>query len=133
MGTAVIIDPDHTQPTAEEAAVRSADYEVLTAADGIAGLNLVRKKRPAIVVTEALLPKMHGFTLCQEIRSDPDLVHTCPIIVASSQSYPNDIRKALELGAISYLVKPFPPARLVEAIRAATTRAPMPAAFSGPL
>ncbi|HUU15161.1 MAG TPA: response regulator [Terriglobia bacterium] len=127
MDAVVLIDNDIAQRTAVEHALRSAGYDVFTASDGVTGLELVREKRPPVVVTEIMLPGMHGFALCQAIRSDPALRHTCRIIVASSKSYPTDINKALELGAISYLVKPFPAEHLVAEVRKATARAPTPA------
>lgn len=126
MDAVALIDSDDTHRAAAEAALRAGGYEVFTASDGITGLKLVREKRPAIVVTEIMLPGMHGFTLCQEIRSDPELRRGCRIIVASSKSYPVDINKALELGAISYLVKPFSPEHLVDQVHKARAKVPIP-------
>lgn len=126
METIIIIDSDPGLRNSGEAALRAAGYEVISASDGVTGLELVRQKRPRIVITEIMLPGMHGFALCQEIGRAPELRSTCRVIVASSKSYPSDINQALELGAIAYLVKPFPPERLIEAVRNAMVKAPTP-------
>jgi len=127
MDAVALIDNDIAHRSAAEVALRSAGYEVFSASDGVRGLELVREKRPPVVVVEIMLHGMHGFALCQAIRSDPALRSACRIIVASSKSYPTDINKALELGATSYLVKPFLAERLVAEVRKATARAPTPA------
>jgi two-component system, OmpR family, alkaline phosphatase synthesis response regulator PhoP len=58
-----------------------------------------------VVLLDLMMPKMHGFAVCQAIRSDPKLQGTF-IIVASAKAYPTDIKKAKELGADQYVNKP---------------------------
>lgn len=94
----------------------STDYEVGTAADGAAGLKLVEQMRPDIVVLELVLPKLHGLQLCAAIRHHPDL-HNAKIIVTASPTYAVDVHKARELGASSFVNKPYNPPDLVRAIK----------------
>jgi CheY-like chemotaxis protein len=127
MPTVALIDNDVSHRDPGEAALRAAGFDVLTAADGVAGLQLVREKHPFAVVLELLLPKLHGFALCQEIHNAPELRYTTKVLVTSLKSYPADIRKVLELGAVHFLTKPFPPEELVAAIRKASSEMLVPA------
>lgn len=95
----------------------SGEYEVRTATDGAAGLHLVEQMRPEIIVLELVLPKLHGLQLCAMIRKHPDL-HNAKIVVAASQTYPVDVRRAREMGAATFLNKPYAPEALARAIRA---------------
>jgi phosphoribosyl 1,2-cyclic phosphodiesterase len=61
---------------------------------------------------------MHGFQLCQEIRQDPSL-NDVKIIVCSAKAYPVDRQKAMEVGANSYLVKPYNLEELVARVKEA--------------
>lgn len=82
-------------------------FEVSSARDGAEGLDLIRKQRPELVVLDLLMPRMHGFEVCQHVRADPAL-KSVRILISSSKSYQHDIRTAVqETGADGYIVKPF--------------------------
>ena len=88
-------------------AVLSPDYEVSSARDGMEGLELARRLRPDLVVLDLLMPRMHGFEVCQRIRGDADL-RAAKVLISSSKSYPLDVNTAVEeTGADGYIVKPF--------------------------
>lgn len=85
----------------------SGSFEVSSAADGAAGLELAKRLRPDLVVLDLLMPKMHGFEVCRRIREDADLKGT-KVLISSSKSYQNDVRTTVdETGADDYIVKPF--------------------------
>jgi phosphoribosyl 1,2-cyclic phosphodiesterase/CheY-like chemotaxis protein len=102
----VLIDPDPEVRQVGQSALEYAGYEVHTAIDGKTGMQLIQQHKPEVVVLDLMSPGKHGYTLCQEIRSDPTLKHT-RIIVCSVKAYPSDIKKAKELGADAYLIKPY--------------------------
>lgn len=118
----VVVDDDPDILRVVQIGLRMAGYEVLTAADGDAGLALIRAEKPRLVLLDLMMPKLHGFAVCQEIRKDPALQGTY-IIVASAKAYPADIKKARELGADTYLNKPYDMRLLGETIRQALTSA----------
>ena len=89
-----------------ETCLTEAGYQVLTAPDGKAALQLIREKRPQVVLLDIMMPRTHGFTVLQQMREDPDL-RGIYVIMVSAKTYPVDIRKAMELGANDYLVKPY--------------------------
>ncbi len=102
----VLIDPDSDARLVGQNALEYAGYEVYTAAEGNSGMNLVRLHKPEVVVLDVMTPGKHGYALCQEIRADSSLHHV-RIVVCSTKAYPSDIKKAKELGADAYLLKPF--------------------------
>ncbi len=114
----VLIDPDSEVRMVGENALQYAGYEVYTAAEGNSGMHLVRQQKPDVVVVDAMTPGKHGYAFCQEIRSDPSLSHA-KIIVCSTKAYPSDIKKAKEVGADNYLLKPYRGDEILNEVRLA--------------
>jgi len=85
---------------------------VFCAHDSTSALQLIREKRPAVVITEVLLPGQDGLALCQQIKTDPTSENT-DVIVFSAVYSPLRARHA---GASAFLSKPLEPARMVEII-----------------
>ena len=112
----VIVDDDPDIVKIAEKRLRAAGYQVASAADGEAGLHLIRQERPGVVLLDLMMPKIHGFAVCQEIKKDPSLEQT-QVIITSAKSYPVDIAKAKELGADLYLTKPYDLEELVETVK----------------
>jgi CheY-like chemotaxis protein len=82
-----------------------AGYDVHLAADGAAGLELVRSVRPDVVVTDALMPEMTGDELVEVLQDDPDL-RAIPIIMATAAASPLRVKRMLSLGCRAVLAKP---------------------------
>ena len=91
-----------------------------TAVDGRDALEKLRRGRYRVLVTDLEMPRMHGYELLGEIRSDPRLA-SLPVIVCSSRSSEKHRRRAHEAGANGYLTKPFTQASLAAALREALT------------
>src|SRR3989338_5249899 len=92
-------------------------YKVLSAEDGLAGLEMVKKEAPDLVVLDVLMPRMHGFEVCKRIRQDENL-KDIKVLILSSKSYPHDIKTASEAGADIFVVKPFEIDNFLEEIAA---------------
>jgi phosphoribosyl 1,2-cyclic phosphodiesterase len=114
----VLIDADSEAQLVGQGTLEYAGYTVFTAGEGNAGMQLVRQHTPDVVILDLMTPGKHGYTLCQEIRSDPALKHA-RIIVCSMKAYPSDIKKAKELGADAYLLKPYRADEIVNEVRSA--------------
>ncbi len=93
-----------------------AGYQVETADDGQAALDLARAHAPDLIVTDILMPRMDGFQLCRAIKADPDLVEVPLVFYTGSYTDARDHEFGLSLGASAYLVKPLEPRQLLEAI-----------------
>ncbi len=81
-------------------------FVVDTAIDGHTGLALALLRRPATIICDVIMDRMHGFEVVQKVRARPELAGT-QIIMVSAKSYKPDIDRAMALGADHYVVKPF--------------------------
>lgn len=92
-------------------------FQVSVAENGEAGLNDVKKKKPDIVLLDILLPKMDGFTVLKNLKSD-DEVKNIPVILLTNLGQKDDVEKGLELGAVDYLIKAhFKPSETVQKVK----------------
>ena len=85
--------------------LEDAGYRVLVACDGSAGLDLVRSKRPDLVVTDALMPVMTGDELVEALQADPEL-RGIPIVMATAAASPLRVKRMLALGCRAVVGKP---------------------------
>lgn len=92
--------------------LESEKYQVAVAMDGEEALRKARAERPDVILLDVLLPKMHGFEVCQRLRQDPG---TCliPIIMVTSLTAIKDRLTGFKLGADEYISKPFEPIELL--------------------
>jgi len=79
-------------------------YDKISALDGEIGLKLARSKKPDLILLDLVLPKVHGFEVLKELKSDSG-TKDIPIIVLTNLEAIEDVNKAIELGAKTYLVK----------------------------
>ncbi|MFW5733691.1 MAG: response regulator transcription factor [Oceanidesulfovibrio sp.] len=87
--------------------------EIITAADGEEGLEIIRRERPKAVFLDIMMPKMNGYEVCKAIKQDPELKDTI-IVLLTAKGQEADRRKGLEIGAYDYMTKPFDPDEVVE-------------------
>ncbi|MBD5279146.1 MAG: response regulator transcription factor [Bacteroides sp.] len=99
--------------------LRGQGYEVITAADGIAGINKFKSDGADIVVADVMMPKMDGFTMAKEIRK---LSLTVPLLFLTAKSTIDDVERGFEIGANDYLKKPFDLRELIVRIKALLRR-----------
>jgi two-component system, OmpR family, KDP operon response regulator KdpE len=95
-------------------------YDVRTAADGEAGLDLFRDFHPDLVITDLSMPEMSGIEVCRAIRKASDI----PIIVLSVRGEEAVKVEALDAGADDYITKPFGMDELLARVRAGLRRGP---------
>jgi PAS domain S-box-containing protein/diguanylate cyclase (GGDEF)-like protein len=91
-------------------------WAVRIAADGAAALAEVARQRPSLVISDISMPGMDGFTLCRTLKDDP-LLGAIPVVLLTSLSSLNDIVRALECGADSFVRKPFDGVQLRDRLR----------------
>ncbi len=89
-----------------EITLRFKGYPVMTARNGQEALEMVEGEHPALVITDILMPKLDGFALTQQLRTNPK-TNSIPIIFLSATFImPEDKDFALSLGAVRFLEKP---------------------------
>ena len=79
-------------------------FEVRLAADGAEALELMRQKKPSLVLLDLILPKVSGFEVLTEMRTD-DTLKDLPVMVLSNLGQEEDQERASELGAIGFMTK----------------------------
>lgn len=99
--------------------LRGQGYDVVTAANGIDGLNKFRSGNVDIVVADVMMPKMDGFTMAREIRK---ISPSVPLLFLTAKSTIDDVEHGFEIGASDYLKKPFELRELIVRIKAILRR-----------
>lgn len=98
--------------------LRKENYEVSTASNGIAGLEMIKGSKPDLIILDVVMPEFSGHDVLDAVRSDKNAkVRDIPVLMITSKSSTEDIDQALELGATSYIIKPFRPAKLVTKVK----------------
>lgn len=105
-------------------ALSDAGHEVFEAADGAAGLELILRHAPDLVICDSLMPVMTGFELFQEIRERYPQHREVPFIFLSAHADKGNIDEGLALGAAAYLTKPIDLELLTESMDRALQRQP---------
>ncbi len=95
--------------------LRNEGYEILTAEDGEAGLELINEHHPELVVLDIVLPKKNGYQVCRTVKSNPDLAIKVMMVTAKDQV--KDRIWGQRQGADFYLSKPINEEELIEAVR----------------
>ena len=93
-----------------------AGYDVLQAVDGQDGLDVLRKERFDVVITDINMPKLDGYGVIRHLRADAGYDDT-PILVLSTECDQKTKDIGRDAGATGWLVKPFDPDQLVEIVR----------------
>ena len=97
--------------------LKAFGYVPLTAADGEAGVEMVRRESPDLVICDIYLPKMDGYQVAQNLKSTP----TCceiPIIAVTALAMVGDHDKILKAGFDGYITKPINPATFISQLEA---------------
>jgi DNA-binding response OmpR family regulator len=95
-------------------------YEVLTAADGVAGLEHALKHSPDLVLLDVMMPRMSGLDVCKQLKAKRP---SMPVIMLTARGQEIDKVVGLELGADDYVTKPFSIRELLARVKAVLRRA----------
>jgi len=109
----LVVDDEASIRRILETRLSMIGYDVVTAADGKEALETFRRAEPDLVVLDAMMPKLDGYGVYQELRKESNV----PIIMLIPLGDVADRITGLELGADDYVVKPFSPKELEARIR----------------
>ena len=107
----VVDDSDDNRYTLTRRLAREGYTRVLTAANGVEALALLRARRVDLVLLDIMMPDMDGYQVLEALKADEVLRHT-PVIMISGVDQVESVVRCIELGADDYLPKPFNPTLL---------------------
>ena len=84
--------------------LKSAGFNVVSAFDGLSGVEMAKKEKPDLVILDLILPKKNGFEVLTDLKKNP-ATSVIPVMVLTNLESAEDVDRALEGGASAYLVK----------------------------
>ena len=111
--TVLICDDNETVHQTLQLYLQEEGYQVLSAYDGVAALEMIQKHPVSLVILDIMMPKLFGTEVCRQIRKSSDI----PIIILSAKVDESDRIVGLELGADDYVTKPFSPKEVVTRVK----------------
>jgi two-component system cell cycle response regulator DivK len=94
----------------------SADFEVIEAEDGEAGVAAAAAHRPDLILMDIQLPGLDGYEATRRLKADAAL-HAIPVIAVTSYASNSDVDKARAAGCDAFVSKPFSPRQLLAKVR----------------
>jgi len=120
--TKILIIEDQPQMRKNLATIlEMEDFQVVTAADGLSGMEVARSERPDIVICDVMMPGLDGYQVLAKLRAEPAMA-TLPFIFLTAKGDKADLRSGMNLGADDYLTKPVSREDLLAAIEIRLTR-----------
>ena len=113
----ILIADDNADMRAYLARLLRRYWQVETVVDGEAALAAARESPPDLVLSDVMMPRLDGFELLRELRSDAR-TNSVPVVLVSARAGADSAIEGLEAGADDYLVKPFSARELVARVRA---------------
>jgi len=113
----LLVDDDEEIIASMKIALESRGYHVLTANDGNAGLAVVERDRPDLMITDMMMPKRSGFLVLEKLRTSDDTnKNVMKVIMVTGNEGNRHKEYAQQLGVDDYIRKPFAMERLIEAV-----------------
>ncbi|MFD2112917.1 response regulator [Thiorhodococcus fuscus] len=113
--TILMVDDSASLRSVVAIALRGAGYDVIEASDGRDALAKLAGQKVHLIISDVNMPNMDGITLVQELKKQPSYRFT-PIMMLTTETQPEKKEAARAAGAKAWLVKPFQPPTLLEAV-----------------
>jgi CheY-like chemotaxis protein len=123
----LIVDDNRSLVLAAERVLQKAGFDVLTAYDGVEGLEKARAEKPDLIILDIMMPRMDGYEVCRHLKNDPATAQI-PIIILSAKGEVDEKKSApaiglkevyagYELGVNNFLTKPVTASDILNAIK----------------
>ncbi|MBK1694969.1 two-component system response regulator [Chromatium weissei] len=113
--TIMVVDDSASLRNVVGIALKSAGYDVIEASDGRDALAKLNGQKVHLIVSDVNMPNMDGITLVRELKQLPNYKFT-PIMMLTTESQPEKKQAARDAGAKAWLLKPFQPPMLLDAV-----------------
>lgn len=114
--TILTVDDSRTMRDMLMMSLKSAGFDVIQAVDGVHGLEVLAANSPQVIITDINMPRLDGFGFIEGVRKD-EKYRGVPILVLTTESDASKKDRARQAGATGWIVKPFSPTKLIDAIR----------------
>lgn len=114
--TVLVVDDDPVIVRLLEITFAMEDFTVLAAADGAEGIAVATAERPAVVVSDIMMPRLDGLDLVRALKGAPATAGI-PVVLLSAKAQIADLRAGADVGADAYVTKPFEPFDLIDQVR----------------
>jgi CheY-like chemotaxis protein len=114
----LVIDHDEAMVAVLSRRLEGQGFQVVAVDRGLAGLEIARKRRPALILLDLRLPDIDGFTVCEQL-ADCSQTWDIPIIVLSGMGRPDIVRRSRAAGCRYFIRKPYDPNALLVLINQA--------------
>ena len=119
----LIVEDDLRIASFLEQGLEEEGYQVVTAHDGVSGLELAQAAPFGVIILDLMLPQLDGYEVAKRLRRD---CNQTPILVLTARDSNQDIIRGLDLGADDYITKPFSLDVFMARVRAVSRRGPVP-------
>jgi twitching motility two-component system response regulator PilH len=96
--------------------LRKSGLAVAIAMDGVEAMEQVQSDQPDLVILDIIMPRMNGFEVCRQLKSDPK-TQNVPVVICSSKNEDFDRYWGMKQGADAYIAKPFQARELIGTIK----------------
>jgi DNA-binding response OmpR family regulator len=111
----LVVEDSKNIVTVLKICLSNAGYEVKVVSDGVDAVDTAFEWEPDLILLDIKIPKMDGFLVCETLKKDESTAQI-PILMMSAKAEEEDIKKAYNLGADDYIIKPVEPSKLLEKI-----------------
>ncbi|MCB1189127.1 MAG: hybrid sensor histidine kinase/response regulator [Leptospiraceae bacterium] len=91
-------------------------YELITADNGVSGLEIAKKEIPDLIISDIMMPEMDGYAVLSSLKNDPRTA-VIPFVFLTAKGNKDDIREGMGLGASDYLTKPFHSSEILQVVQ----------------
>ena len=113
--TVLVVDDDPIIQRLLQMNFEMEGYTVVTASDGVEGLERARDSSPDLIVLDVMMPRMNGLEVTAALKAD-DALAGIPILLLSAKAQESDVQAGIQAGAEGYMTKPFEPIELLQRV-----------------
>jgi CheY-like chemotaxis protein len=113
--TILVVDDDPVIQKLLSVNFEMEGYRVVTAGDGVEGLERVQADPPDLILLDVMMPRMDGLEVVRRLKSDP-ATKLIPVVLLSAKAQSTDIQHGVDAGADDYVTKPFDPLELLDKV-----------------
>jgi len=112
----LLVDDSSTARLLARMVLQDTSYDVVTASDGVEGLEKAKSEHPDLILLDVMMPKMDGIETCKRLRDEP-LTAKIPIIMVTTRGEEGIAEASYAYGCNEFVTKPLDPAELLAKVR----------------